>query len=165
MSDWLILRCSSGNTLKLAASLYEAGYEAWTPTETIQTRGPNRSRRKEAQPAARGYVFAASRHLTELLQETRHETSNHPTFWFLRQMGKIRFLADKQLDPLRQAVRAGLPADQITTFMDNALVKYPACGFEGLTGIVRRTLKKGRATEVEFAGRIAEVPTAKLLAA
>lgn len=72
MTDWCILLVNTTATIRLAASLVEAGYDAWTPID-IRERWAGKPRQLIDQEvaAAPGYVFARDDRLSDLLALSR----------------------------------------------------------------------------------------------
>lgn len=147
--QWIILRCSGANTLRLAQSLAWASIEAWSPVETqILRKGASRTRRQNRVPIMPTYVFAKAAHLHELLAIREAPTSPHPAFNFLRHVGEIRPIHDNALDALRIEEQKGRPPEKARTWNLGDQVRYPAAGFEGLVGTVER--KKRKSVWVRF---------------
>src|SRR5688500_10204211 len=75
---WVILRCSGGSTLKLANSLTEAGYESWSPVETVNRRSREGSKPEPVRlPLMPSYVFAAADRQQELIELSRSPSLNY----------------------------------------------------------------------------------------
>ena len=75
---WAILRCSNCKTLDLAASLTDAGFEAWTPVETVMLRPRRGNKREEVrQPLIASFVFARAVHLPGLLELSHSPALNY----------------------------------------------------------------------------------------
>lgn len=164
--DWCILRTSPSQTLKLAASLQEAGYEVWTPVEIVTRRLPRSRRRIEQMvPITPSFVFAAQESLGELIALARSAALSHlvwdkverrmvqrgfPQFTLFRSMGAYPRVSDASLDPLRALERRLKPIVKPTTFALGDDVIYPDAGFQGLAGVVVGV--RGRYTLVQFPG-------------
>jgi len=101
-SRWCILRTSGPSTGRLAASLQNAGIEAWTPTEHIQRRMP-RGKSKESRIVAMAptYVFVRWTHEDELRLIERAEITPHPRFSIFRHCGKTVYVSHRALHQLR----------------------------------------------------------------
>jgi hypothetical protein len=99
---WCILRMSGPSTMRLVASLQDAGLEVWTPTEHIKRRVP-RGKGSEhlAVPMAPTYAFARGRHLPDLQRITRMDVSPHPRFSIFRYYGETVFVRHAELHRLR----------------------------------------------------------------
>ncbi len=162
---WCILRTSARQTLDLAASLADAGYDVWTPVE-IRERLAGRKRELVEQRIAivPGYVFARMDDLTGLLSLSRSPTLNylawdaekgrmvgkgHPHFSVFHLHGRCRPQHDKSLAPLRAieeslqkaAARRKEQAKHkgpIPQFRVGQLVRVDGGGFEGLTMTVAK---------------------------
>lgn len=161
MTDWCILRCSGTSTLRLADSLTDAGLEAWTPvTREIRRPTGQRTREEVAVPLMSGYVFARSTHLHALLalsrspvpqyqvwdsDQRRMVTKGHP--WF-RLFSAVRFVPDRELEPLRRLERKPRPQRIERTFAIGERVRTDEAGFIGLTGTV--TGVNGKIVTVAF---------------
>jgi hypothetical protein len=166
MTDWCIIRTSPGRTIPVAASLNEAGIEAWTPNFTIVSRaGRARQRVQRKVPLIEGIVFAKSEHLPELIAIGRksgmiHRTwsserrcmvsHDHPPFSVFRYQGSYPTVRDRDLDPLRLAERAATKPARATPIEPGRAVCFPGAGFDGLTGIVQNC--EGRFAVVAFPG-------------
>lgn len=149
--DWCILRCSGAKTLKLAASLHAAGFDVWTPVETLSKRvGSMRRRRSDVEPVMPSYVFARAKHLIDLLEESAAPFSEHPEFSVFHHHARIPLIADEALDPLRVAERKRTPFDKVARFTRGETVRLMEGGFAGLTGVVELT--RGQYTLVTFPG-------------
>lgn len=116
-TDWVILRCSGMNTLKLADSLHAAGFDVWTPRE-VRERLAGRAREliEQETPILPEYVFARFDHLSAMLALSRSPTLNYqvwdnerrrmvtkgrPHFWLFQCNGGIRPIPDASLAGLR----------------------------------------------------------------
>lgn len=168
MADrWLILRCSNCKTLELAASLTDAGFEAWSPVETVQRQGKDRGKLETHTLALMpGYVFAKARHIAALLElvhspsmqfrvwdseKRRMVTRGHPTFSFMKRTGgEIASTADSTLNALRMIERRRKPRGKVKPVAVGAIVRFDDGGFAGLTGTVERT--EGKFALVAFPG-------------
>lgn len=147
--DWFVLRTAPANTLRLAQSLAWANIEAWSPAETlVERRGESRTRRQKRIPVIASFVFVRTKHLMDVLAIREAPSNPHPDFRFMRHMGEMSFLPDSHLDPLRVAEQKGKPIEQARRWKAGDKVRYPASGFEGLTGTVERS--KGKSVWVSF---------------
>lgn len=114
--DWCILRCSGPRTLKLAASLTAAGYDAWTPTASKRRR-LSRGRKAKVEydvPIAPTLVFVRSHQLHSVYAAMVDPRQPHPPFSIFqdatrRKAGVIR---DSQLEGLRAVKRVEAAAAQ-----------------------------------------------------
>jgi hypothetical protein len=111
--QWCILRTSGRQTLKLADTLGEDGFEVWTPQETRRIRIPRKNVRREITlPIMPSYVFARARHRIDLLEMERMEVKPrrghgfgrpaHPRFNVMRHAGQLVAIEDRHLNALRQ---------------------------------------------------------------
>lgn len=144
MTDWCILRCASSQTLNLAASLSEAGFEVWTPREIREKRmGKKREIIEQEMPILPEWVFASMEDLTDLLNLShssglpyrvwdkrlrRIVLRDHPRFQVFRMHGTVRPQADNVLAPLRE-LEAALSAALLRR-RERARCKGPAPRFE-----------------------------------
>lgn len=118
MGDWIILRTASSRTLQLAASLNEAGFEAWTPVE-VRDRLAARTRKPVEQSIAitPSFVFAPSDRLRELLALSRSPnltcqvwdaklrrmvSKGHPHFTVFHLHGRCPTITETSLAPLHE---------------------------------------------------------------
>lgn len=99
---WCILRTSGPSTMRLTASLQEAGFVAWTPSEHVKRRVP-RSKAVEHRvaPLAPTYVFVRGRFLSALQRIERADITPHPRFSIFRHCGAPIFVRHGALHPLR----------------------------------------------------------------
>jgi hypothetical protein len=164
-NDWLILRCSSANTLRLAQSLAWASIEAWSPAvRLVERTDGNRSRRPKRIPVLGSYVFARAAHLHELQIIRANPLSPHPGFSFMHDLsGEISTCPDRQLNPLRVAEQKGQPIEQARQWQPGDQVIYHGSGFEGLVGTITRTTKKSAWVDFGLFGKASEIPAVFLL--
>jgi transcription antitermination factor NusG len=149
---WLILRCANCKTLELAASLCNAGFEAWAPAETIVLKPRRGNKRVEVrQPLMASFVFARADRLTDLLNlshsptlnyriwdsgQRRMVTRGHPYFRVFRLFGEFRFVPDAHLAGLRKLDLQRRPKGKARPFAPGSQVRITEGGFEGLVGVV-----------------------------
>jgi hypothetical protein len=111
--SWCILRTAGRMTLKLAKTLSEDGFEAWTPIETRKIRVPRSNVRRDVQaPIMPSYVFVRSDRLLDLLVMERMPVKPrrgsgwgepaHAEFTVMRFSGDIPLIADHDLGALRR---------------------------------------------------------------
>jgi transcription antitermination factor NusG len=153
--DWIILTCSNAKTLDLARSLTEAGFDAWSPVETIKLQPRHGKKREDiVRPLMPSFVFAKAMHLAELLALSHSPTLNyriwdsalkrmvtrgHPYFKLFRPFGEIRMVSDSELDHLRKLEKRRRPKGKAPVFAKGDVVKITEGGFAGLSGIVEET--------------------------
>lgn len=157
--SWCILRTSSSQTLNLAASLTDAGYEVWAPTELREKRiGKARKVTEQSFAIMPSFVFARMKHLADLLllshsptlnyrvwdsEQRRMVVKGHPAFSVFRSNGQVRPQTDASLTDLRTleaslqkaAERRREQAKQkgpTPRFKAGQVVKVDGGGFEGL---------------------------------
>jgi transcription antitermination factor NusG len=169
---WCILRCSGAKTLELAASLNDAGFEAWAPVETVVRKTPDRKKlfafKSETivQPIMPGYVFARLVHLAELLElarspslqyriwdsnERRMVTKGHPAFRFMHNLdGGISCTPDGTLNSLRSIERKRKPRGKVVSVPVGTSVRLDDGTRAGLVGTVERV--EGKFALVAFPG-------------
>jgi transcription antitermination factor NusG len=148
VTDWCILRCSNCKTLELAASLTDAGFEAWSPAETISRRARSGNKREEVRkPLVASFVFARANRMDDLLALSHSPTLNyrvwdsalrrmvvrgHPYF----RVSQLRLVPDGQLSNLRAIEHKRRPKGKPRAFEIGTVVRITEGGFEGLIGLV-----------------------------
>ena len=155
-TSWCVVRTQASQTLNLTQTLQDAGYRAWTPTET-KTRRARRSHPQQDITAALmpGLIFVDWDRLAELIAMSRnampylhydsatkrHVTRGTPHFRIL-QIGTagdaMRYarVSDRDLAGLRHAeARAGVAVKR-RTLRRGAKVRLTEGAFEGLRGEV-----------------------------
>lgn len=168
---WCILRMSGGNTLSVARSLGEAGFDVWTPVEVHKRRvGRERQERETSMPITPGIVFARDSRLDDLIAMARAPTPTFlawnpatkrmelhgcPYFSIFRHQGQYPRVADRQLDPLRRAEQRMRPRSKAATVQAGDEVRIPSSAFGGLIGVVDKT--KGRFAMVRITAAIGEM--------
>lgn len=180
-TDWAALTCSNAVTLRLADTLNKAQYEAWAPKiSTVKRVGPARDRKPTPEAVMPGFVFVPFSDVWLLSQMTYSPAQQFqiwdedkqrmvamacPPFRIMRHEHNrepVR-ISDRGLDALRMHERARRPIEEIRLFDLYERVRYPAAGFEGLTGVV--VWSKPKVTRVTFPGNMppVELPTALLI--
>lgn len=178
MTAWIVLQSSPSDTIALADALKDAGFDVWTPVETVRVEPPRveswekRPARKPnrpdivTRPLIPSMVFARFVHLSDLLvlshapalqyrvydhDKRRMVTRGHPRFWLFDP--DARPIADRELDGLRAiASRRRKPRGKVEPFNPGDKVRLTEGAYEGLSGTVVRT--EGKLTVVDFsAGR------------
>ena len=155
---WCILRMSSGNTLPVATALADAGFEVWTPVETVKRRvGRKREVRETTLPITPGIVFARDDRLQDLVamcrapaltyrkwsaERKRMEMHGCPSFSVFRHGGRFTRVADRHLDPLRIAEQQAAPRDKVPAYVAGDEVRHSGAGFDGLIGIVQQNRRQ-----------------------
>jgi transcription antitermination factor NusG len=100
---WCILRTPGLRTLKLAASLQDAGFDAWTPIEEVRRRVPRCKQTEHVRVAMTpSYVFVRERHLPELRRLEAIRGYRHPAFSVFRYYGATVFVRHGALHALRR---------------------------------------------------------------
>lgn len=153
-TDWCILRTSGGRTLNLARSLAEAGFDVWTPQETLSRRVPRKKTVVDREVAILPtFVFARAVHIPELAAALALPVNPHPSFSIFRYMGDIPLLADREMKNLRavedaarlrelKKTRNVVPVGTTVTMTEGA--------FAGLSGVVKKS--DGKFALVAFGG-------------
>ena len=106
MKRWFILRTGGGQTLALAASLRDAGYEAWTPGRTLRRSMPAKTlsgkRIVESEvPILPTFVFASDRAFAAIAGLTQDQGGPHPAFSVFRQGGRVPLVGNGEIAGLR----------------------------------------------------------------
>lgn len=168
MADWCILQTSPSSTVRLAASLREAGIDAWTPVEVQERRvGRARKRVDVLLPITPTFVFAPLDRMGELLEQShsparlfrvwdaelrRMVTKGCPFFRVFRHAGEYPSLSEAQLAPLRHLEMKLKRPPKPKQFALGQRVRLiqPRHFLEGMSGLVSRL--RGNSVEVEFTG-------------
>jgi hypothetical protein len=156
-TTWAILRTAPSQTLRLAASLTDAGFEAWSPVETIQRRAREGAKPEDVTvPLTPSFVFVRADRLMDLIElshspslnyrvwgpeQRRMVTRGHPCFRLFRHLGEFALVRDSQLNPLRNIERKRKPKPVASEVPIGARVRLIDAGFEGLWGTVHRSGK------------------------
>ncbi|MFQ3894592.1 hypothetical protein [Sphingobium sp. R-7] len=156
---WCILRMSGGNTLPVARSLGEAGFDVWTPVVLdLKRTGPNRKEARRPVPLIPTIAFARADRLHELVVMSRAPALTHrrfnretgrmelhgcPTFSVFRDQGHYPLIDDHQLDALRRAERSGRSKQGDHVFKAGDPVRCEQTSYGGMIGIVT-TVRKHR---------------------
>ena len=169
---WCILRTSPMRTLKLAASLSEAGIETWAPSRIERRKGRGRGRNDVTEVAvaiAPGFAFAPAAHVSALLAVRAMPISPHPAFSLLRAAdGHIPTIMDRSLDPMRaieERFRRALLKSTKQQLEVGSTVQMKTGGFAGLIGEVKLGTKPGNKGKhvVDLGGLFGEVEIASYL--
>ncbi len=156
LDGWLILRTAGGKTLRLAETLREDGYEAWSPTETRTIRVPRMNARRTVKlPIMPTYVFARAHHLVDLLElaampvkprcfvpveEDAERPAPHANFSVLHVHDKIPVVTDLSLDGLRHIEFKRTPRKKaLEALKPGSEVAIEGGSFGGLRGKVERS--------------------------
>lgn len=101
--EWLVLRCSAGRTMALAAALAERG--AWVPTWKRKRRKPRTNFAHIVdEPCLPSFVFVPARGAHDL------PTLPRIPYSFMRIDGALVRIADRELEPLRRVAQQPLVA-------------------------------------------------------
>lgn len=148
---WIILRTSGRHTLRLAATLSEDGYEAWTPVETRTIRIPRANvRRTVMLPIMPSYVFAQAHNLIDLIQlaamkpkpRRASQQPAHADFSVMHYNDRIPIIADHHLQSLRTIEAKRRPRQKAERTFDPGVsvrVKMEGGSFAGMNGRVERS--------------------------
>jgi hypothetical protein len=112
---WCVLRASGPGTMRLVASLQDAGFAIWTPTEHVRRRVPRgKSTEYRIAPMMPTYAFVRGVNLDELKRIERLDVSPHPRFSIFRYYGETVFVPHRELAAMREqqqdSYRSSLPA-------------------------------------------------------
>ena len=100
---WCILRTSGSRTLMLANSLAAAGFDVWTPRETVEWRRPRSNERLEREvPIMPSFVFVRSRELPDLVRLLSLPVSPHPQFSIFQFAGRVPMLSDASMQAVKK---------------------------------------------------------------
>jgi transcription antitermination factor NusG len=166
---WCILRTSGPGTLRLVASLQDAGFAAWTPTEHVRRRVPrSKSTEHRIVPLAPTYAFVRSVHLYDLKRIERLDVSPHPRFSIFRYYGETVFVRHGELAELRarqqDSYRSSLPASgrapgkpRGQAFEHGDTVKITSGAFTGFEAYVELSDGLTTTLSVSLFGRAQEI--------
>ena len=169
-TSWCVVRTQGAQTLALAKSLQEAGYQAWTPAETVIRRARRSHPAQEISvPLMPGLIFVNWDKLTDLIAlsrnampylrwdpgQGRHVTRGIPHFRILQigSTGEGRTYArvsDRELAGLRQAEARAQVAVKRKTLRKGTPVRLAEGAYEGLRGTVE--FVKGGYAHVQVQG-------------
>lgn len=159
MSDWIILKCTSGKTLRLTETLGAAGYMVWTPIkrETIRRARWN-VKRNVAVPLAAGLIFARSEHMADFLDFARMPVKPRFATGFkdvLRDpmVDGVPMIRDSALDPLRLAELPAKVRRRAGTFSRGDGVKVLEGSFAGFPAIVDTSDRRNTKVWITLFGR------------
>lgn len=151
LGSWCILRMASASTLRVAQSLTDAGFEAWTPTEEIRkvVRGKAEWIKIPMLPT---FVFADASRLVELTalarcpmsyqvwdtDRQRMVTKGTPFFRLFQVDGDIETVPERDLEPLRriEGRRKRKPRGAPRKWQVGDKVRLTSGASEGLRGFV-----------------------------
>ena len=154
-NDWCILRTGASRTLPLVASLQEAGFDVWSPVQTLtRRRGPARDRVEYTAPMMPTFVFARADRRHELAQIAAQPFSEHPGFSVFRYLGAIPTIGDAEISEARRIEERGKRAakmGQRQAFTIGQPVKVKEGPGAGLSGEVVKD-GDGKFVLVAFAG-------------
>lgn len=144
--DWIILRVAGRQTMRLAESLKEDGFDCWTPIETKRIHIPRMNVRREVRlPLMASYVFARATHLADLLRiidAKKRMASPHVEFSLMRGAEHgIVGVADRHLQELRTLEQKKTPRRRAARLPQGMSIKVKQEGgnFAGMSGKVIRS--------------------------
>lgn len=168
-SGWCILRTSGPSTLRLVASLQDAGFAVWTPTEHVRRRVPrSKSTEHRIVPLAPTYAFVKAAHVDDLKRIERLDVSPHPRFSIFRYYGETVFVRHGELAALRAqqqiSYRNALPASgrapgkpRGQEFEHGSTVKITSGAFTGFQAYVELSDGLTTTLSVSLFGRAQEI--------
>jgi transcription antitermination factor NusG len=170
LGSWCILRMASGDTLKLAKSLSDAGLTVWTP---VERKIVSRTRIREDVAMMPSYAFGRVEHVDELLRLAMIPQREHPRFSVFHRRGGIPLIADDQLNAVRSEVersqrlferfkRRGKKGPKLCVGSE---VRLPDGPFAGFTGIVEDQQGQFTAVGLTIFGKPVTIKVASLLLA
>jgi hypothetical protein len=174
LGSWCILRMASGDTLRLAKSLSDAGLTVWTPVERkIGRTAASRTRIREDVAMMPSYAFGRVEHVDELLRLAMIPQREHPRFSVFHRRGGIPLIADDQLDAVRSEVersqrlferfkRRGKKGPKLSVGSE---VRLPDGPFAGFTGVVEDQQGQFTAVGLTIFGKPVTIKVASLLLA
>lgn len=155
VNDWCILRTGASRTLPLAASLQAAGFDVWSPVQTLmRRRGRMRERVEYAAPIMPSFVFARASQRYALASIAAQPFSEHPSFSIFRHLGAIPTICDAEIAEARRVEDIGKRAARMgkrQTFAIGQPVKVTEGPGAGLSGEVVKG-GDGKFVLVAFAG-------------
>lgn len=163
MTNWIILRCSGRDTLKLSDSLAEDGLETWAPVVIEKRTVPRMNAKREVRlPMMAGFVFAKAEHLYDLLEMERMPVKKrrgkglskpaHAGFTVFHFNDGIPLVADRELNALRRIARRRTVAPKSAPLKRYQQVKAleGSGAYQGMSGRVEQSNE--RETVVCFGG-------------
>jgi hypothetical protein len=162
VARWFILRTGGPQTLPLARSLADAGYDVWTPARTIRRvigQGTRKGARVMEQdvPILPTFVFAREPHLFALAAEAGAEISPHPRFSIFRQGGRVPLVGDAEVRGLQEEeARAAATMQAVRDAESHAeaeRVRIAAIKSEAARRRATAELERGRLAALRAQGR------------
>jgi hypothetical protein len=134
--SWCILRTGGRNTLDLAASLKQDGFEVWTPRELKRSRRPRNVRPEpEPVPMMPTFVFAGAAHLWTLVDLSEKPNAGFSVFHCI---DRFPIIADVDLRGLREAEKDAIPKADRPAYSKGEGVVATDGPYSGLPGKVIR---------------------------
>jgi hypothetical protein len=181
--DWFILRTAGRSTLPLASSLAEDGFEVWTPVHKVRLRVPRMNVKREVTlPLLKEFIFVRSGHLDDLLALSKlqlkprrivkpiirgepNDPRYHRDFSVFRPLGEIIFIADHELNPLREEEAARVPKTIVKKkrggphFEPGTRIGVTTGVYQGLRGRVQRCRSGYALIYFDEGGNRTQIPT------
>lgn len=171
MTNWIILTCKGGSTLRLSDSLNAAGFEAWTPVLRATMRRARWNAKRDIRvPLCAGLVFAKAEHLCDMLDfasmpvKPRCAVGLKGILRDPMDRESIPQIADKELDPLREAELPAKVRRRHNAYRQGDEVRIIAGGFTGINAVVDRSDRRTAKVWISIFGqhRKVEIPTSIL---
>lgn len=149
--DWCVLQTQARTTMRLATSLVEAGFVAWTPTESIIRKARRSHPREERTEALMPrYVFARADRQADLIALTRSlqyrvwdrerrrmVVRGHPHFRLMPGLDTpYARVSEAQLGPLRCIAGRRRPKQGAIEFNNGDRIRMTEGCYAGLCGTV-----------------------------
>lgn len=150
-ASWCILRTSGRQTLRLAETLAQDGFEVWTPIEHRKIRIPRMNIRRDVTlPIMPSYIFARAHHLVDLLEmaampfKPRRASGrpSHVDFSVMHSHDGIPLIGDNHLQALRVLEAKRTPRKRAQRIFPSGVevrVRTEGGSFAGMNGVVRRS--------------------------
>jgi transcription antitermination factor NusG len=124
-------------------SLTKAGFECWTPSETVTRKVPSAHvKRKIEQAMLPTYVFALADRLLDLIHLANTPGREHRDFRVFKQNDRFPLIADATLAPIRSIEHKRKPRGKVKAIPVGAKVRLADGGFAGLDGVVQSVSNK-----------------------
>jgi transcription antitermination factor NusG len=132
-------------------SLTKAGFECWTPVETVTREVVKFNVKRKIEVAMiPSYVFARADRLLDLIALANDPGREHREFRVFKQSDRFPLIADETLAPIRAIEQRRKPRGKVATVKVGAKVRLNERGFEGLDGVVQSVSNKH--AMVQFVG-------------
>jgi transcription antitermination factor NusG len=151
---WIIVRMAASRTRAVTDALRQAGYDAWTPMETVTKRAP-RTRVVKARrlvPSMPTYAFVRAIHAFDLAVEIGSPMTTLPAFSIFRHDDRAALIADRDLDPVRITEQQGNMRRTKPLWKDGDMVRVPEGPCAGMSGVIHSLKRSGKLALVAFPG-------------